>query len=79
MAASVRNAIHALSDAAKDLAPVPLDGDWTLLWTDAPDITGLGFAALRADAGPHRPGDFGRGRHGGERDRVAASVAAPRL
>ena len=42
MAASVRNAIHALSDAAKDLAPVPLDGDWTLLWTDAPDITGLG-------------------------------------
>ena len=41
-AASVRNAIHALSDAAKDLAPVPLDGDWTLLWTDAPDITGLG-------------------------------------
>ena len=42
MAASVRNAIHALSDAAKDLTPVPLDGDWTLLWTDAPDITGLG-------------------------------------
>ena len=42
MAASVRNAIHALSDAAKDLAPVPLDGDWTLLWTDAPDITSLG-------------------------------------
>ena len=41
-AASVRNAIHALSDAAKDLTPVPLDGDWTLLWTDAPDITGLG-------------------------------------
>ena len=36
MAASVRNAIHALSDAAKDLTPVPLDGDWTLLWTDAP-------------------------------------------
>ena len=42
MAASVRNAIHALSDAAKDVTPVPLDGDWMLLWTDAPDITGLG-------------------------------------
>ena len=27
MAASVRNAIHALSDAAQDLTPVPLDGD----------------------------------------------------
>lgn len=41
MAADVRNAIHALADAAKDLTPVPLDGDWTLLWTDAPDITSL--------------------------------------
>ena len=49
MAASVRNAIHALSDAAKDLTPVPLDGDWTLLWTDAPDITGLGSSLPFAD------------------------------
>ena len=73
MAASVRNAT-ALSDAAKDLTPVPLDGDWTLLWTDAPGYyRPRVLAPVRADAGPHRPGDFGRGRDRNQRHRVAAS------
>jgi hypothetical protein len=41
MAEVVRNLIQDLCDVSKDMTPEPLDGDWTLLWTDAPDIIAL--------------------------------------